>query len=291
MSEEYNSTNSGEQVEVVDPQESYTNEFEMVEETLEDDSQAEIVDQQESEEAEETEIPEESEVQKQTREDNHAARAARLKAEREAKAKAEEMIQKAKAESDARIANSGAINPYTNKPFQSVEELEEYGKKVREAELIEQSQKTGKSIEQLNQEAEDAEYIKKKRQEESEAAAKLLAQEKKKEFFANDLIDFIERFPDVDVEKLDNNQKFRKFCGSRYGKEPLGDLYENYIEIVSDAEKIANAKAKADTRNNRSTGSGNSGGPTLTASQKSELDRWNRENPDMAMTPKEFLER
>lgn len=96
------------------------------------------------------------------------------------------------------------------------------------------------------------------------------------------------RFPDVDIIKLEDNSAFRRFAGSRYGKESLADLYESYTRLVNEAE--AAAKAKSYAKASRATG-GSSGksGSALNTAQRDALRRWNESNPDMKMTEKEFL--
>lgn len=264
--EENNSTEvtevieSGEQAEVVDQQEERNSDFDMVEVT--DDSHDDAVDHHETEsgdeetESDKTDIAEgeteKADKEKQSRLDNQAARLARLKAERDARKAVTE-------EADRRIRESGAINPYTEKPFQSLKEFEEYGKRVKAAESGEEYHETP---EEPKNTAED--------------------------FFKDDLINFMESHPGVDVEALDNNPNFRKFCGTRYGREPLSNLYDDYVSLVSTAEKVGKAK---DTRAERSTGSGAAGGAVLSPAQRAALNDWNRHNPDMKMTAKEFLSR
>ena len=111
---------------------------------------------------------------------------------------------------------------------------------------------------------------------------------KQKEFLQADAADFMERYPSVDIIKLQGNADFREFCGSRFGKEPLGDLYESYMKLFGKAS----AKSKAESKAARGVGGGTgTAGSGLTAAQQKELDAWNRENPDMKMTAKEFLSR
>lgn len=257
--EENNSTEvtevieSGEQAEVVDQQEERNSDFDMVEVT--NDSHDDAVDHQsetEGTESDKTDTEDTEKSEKQSRLDNQAARLARLKAERDAK-------KAANAEADRRIRESGAINPYTEKPFQSLKEFEDYGKRVKAAESGEEYHPTP---------------------EEPKNAAE--------DFFKDDLINFLDSHPGVDVEALDNNPNFRKFCGTRYGKEPLSNLYDDYVSLVSTAEKVGKAK---DTRAERSTGSGAAGGAVLSPAQRAALNDWNRHNPDMKMTAKEFLSR
>ncbi len=288
---------SGEQTEVVDQSESYIPEDETLGVFGVIDSQDEVVDHQGSEEEAEgagesgdkTGSEGADQGKKQTHEDNAAAKAARIRAQREAQKALSEEKRRAQIEADRRIAESGVINPYTGMPFASVKEFEEYGSKVKTAELEKKARETGRTVEDLREEEENKAYIRKKRQEESEAADRAKQDEAEGEFFKNDLLDFMEKHPEVDVEKLDSNPVFRKFCGSRYGKEPLSDLYEAYADIVG--ESVRQGADRAQSRSNRSTGAGQPGGEKLTAQQKRDLERWNAENPEMAMTPKEFLSR
>ena len=99
-----------------------------------------------------------------------------------------------------------------------------------------------------------------------------------------------ERFPHVDILRLEQNSAFRRFAGSRYGKESLAQLYEDYSGLVAEAEKGAEVKAEA--KRSRLTGGSSGGrGGALSSSQREALRRWNDSNPDMKMTEKEFLER
>ncbi len=109
-------------------------------------------------------------------------------------------------------------------------------------------------------------------------------------FVKADLLDFMERYPQFgaeDMEALENNAQFRRFCGSRYGREPLAALYGDYLLVVQDAGKAAAERAAS--RNARSTGGGTAGGAALTPAQKRVLDAWNEANPEMRMTAKEYL--
>lgn len=214
----------------------------------------------------------------QSREENAAMRNMRLRAEAEAAA-AE------RAKTDEIIASSGGINPYTGKPFAGLEDFLEYAKKFREGQIAEEAEKSGRSVEEVTEEWDDRDYIRRMRTQEQNAAAK--QSDDVGEFLRRDVQDFVTRHPDVDVAQLENNPAFRKFCGSRFMKEPLADLYEDYLEIKGGAERAAVARSAS--RTERSTGGGTTGGTVLTPGQQSALDRWNEENPEMAMTAKEFM--
>ena len=115
--------------------------------------------------------------------------------------------------------------------------------------------------------------------------------ERQKDWIAQDAAAFVRVHPDVDISKLDANAKFRRFCGSRYGKEPLSELYADWQELVGE-EAAAKAVEKSAKKAERSTGAGGGGvSAGLTAAQQRELDEWNREFPHLKMTAKDFLER
>lgn len=268
---------------VVDPQD----ESRYEDDEILGDGQAEAVDPQEDSETETEEEPEPEEDPEpptpQSREENAAIRAARLKASKEAR-------EAAMREVDAEIAAAGIENPYTQKPFSSMKEFREYAAKVRRANLEEEAERTGKSIEVLEEEEANRKFLSSLRM---RAQTQEQAPEQEEEsFVARDLRDFVEKYPDMKdpdkLEALEKNKSFRRFCGSRFGKEPLAELYGSYLELVG--ESGAAAVAKAASKSGRSTGGGSSGGVTLTPSQQRELDAWNRQNPDMPMTAKEFMQ-
>lgn len=216
------------------------------------EEQTDVVDQEEEtgDSVETEDDGEDGAVNRQSREDNHAAKLARLKAERDA----ERAAKKQSEEVDRQIRESGAINPYTDKPFQSMQEFLDYGKKVSGKE--EEPSKPTEAHEEGN-------------------------------FIRDDLIDFMEKHPEVDVEKLENDKSFRRFAGSRFGREPLADLYDDYRDLVNESS----SRRKEDTRDRRSTGTGNTGGDRLSAAQRKELDAWNEAFPEMKMTANEFINR
>lgn len=218
----------------------------------------------------------------QTRQDNAAARAARIRAQRDAEAKVLQNV-------GERLAKSGLVNPYTHKPFTSVDEVEEYGKQVRQADIKRMAKETGRSEEEVAADLADREFVRQMRQKADGETARSKADRAQQEFIEKDVVDFVSRHPDVDLGKLENNESFRKFCGSRFGREPLGDLYDSFLEITGAAGQAAVAKQAG--RSARSTGGGSTGGTTMTPSQQKALDAWNAANPDMAMTAKEYLSR
>ena len=257
---EFENRFDGDQVDVVD----------QTEETHEDGGQAGVVDQQETED----------QKQAQTRAENAALKAARLQGSREAEARL-------RAQFDREIEESGAVNPETGKPFKSFQEFQAYGKKYQEELLEEQAEKTGRPIEELREEAANRAYISKQRKEAEAKKGQSSKQAEEQQRLIEDAMEFQRRHPNVDITELEKNPKFRKFAGNRLYKDSISDLYDDYLELVSDAQETG--RAQAGSKASRGTGGG-TGGETvrLTPAQQKELDEWNRENPGMKMTAAEF---
>lgn len=218
-------------------------------------------------------------AKKQSREENAAMRSIRLRAQQEAEA-AE------RARTDEIIASSGGVNPYTGKPFTGLQDFLDYTKKYRESAIREEAEKSGKTVEQVTEEMDDRDFVRNLRRQQAQQPTGAQDTDEMA-FLRQDVLNFVERHPDVDVAQLEQNQHFLKFCGSRFKKEPLADLYDAYQEFRGGVEKAAVVKAASKAE--RSTGGGTSGGTALTPSQQSMLDAWNRENPDMPMTAKDFF--
>lgn len=211
--------------------------------------------------------------QKQTRQEDARYAAARRAGKREA----EEAI-------TARIKASRIPDPRKEGAFlESLESVEAYGQSLNRARLEREAQKSGKSVADLEQE-----------EREREAGRKLLKEredaESNSRFIQEDIRAFREAFPAVDLAKLDENKSFRRFCGTRYGREPLAELYADFLDVVGGAEKSAGVKAESKSERSTGSGSGQTGGG-LTAEQRARLEEWNRENPGMKMTEKEFMAR
>lgn len=217
----------------------------------------------------------------QSREENAAIRAARLRERAEAE-------RRAKTAADEKIASAGIVNPYTGKPFRTLEEWTEYGKRYREAKIAEEAKRTGRTVEELTEEQENRELLSELRRQKKDKAEADEKKRKNLEFAIADIKDFREAYPDVDVRALTENRAFLRFAGSRYGKEPLAELYADFFDLVSDAGKAA--VIKNESKAARGTGGG-SGGEGLTKAQAEALREWNAANPDMQMTAKEFLKR
>lgn len=212
---------------------------------------------------------------------------ASMKAARQSGEKAgEERANKAHAK---RIADMRLPNP--EKPgsyFSSVEEMEEYSRNYRRSQAEVRAKREQRSVEEILEEDENRAFLTQQRKA-AEASGKSKSDDDRRSTLAAHVAEMRQRYPDVDIAKLDSNPSFRKFAGSRYGKESLADLYEGFVELVGSAKQAAAVQKQSKTERSTGGASGKSSG-TLTTAQKAELQRWNENNPDMKMTEKEFLE-
>lgn len=234
-------------------------------------------------EAEGAESSESPERDRQSQEDNRRYQAAR---------KAGEQVgyQRAMDEVNKRIAKTGMRDPETGETFASIDGLENYAKAVRDKRIRKQAEETGRSVQEITEEEDARDYLAEKKAEERAKKKEADEEEEIKAWISQDVASFREEYPEVDVAKLSENKSFRKFCGSRLGREPMADLYADWLDLVGSAQEAA--VAKKESKASRSTGTGGgSGSETLTAAQQRDLDEWNRNYPNMKMTAKEFLSR
>jgi len=226
----------------------------------------------------------EAESADQQRAFNAAMAAARRRAERDTEARI-------RRQTDEDIAAMQIPNP--TKPgsyFTSKKDLEDYSGALRRADAERRARADGRSVEEVLEDDADRAFVRSQRAAAKKAEDAVRAKRETDEFIAADIEEMQQRHPDVDIAALDVNPAFRKFVGSRYGKEKLADLYDDFIAIVGNAS--AAAAARVSGKQERATGSGDvGGGGTLTSAQRAALKEWNTEHPEMAMTEKEFLER
>lgn len=73
-----------------------------------------------------------------------------------------------------------------------------------------------------------------------------------------ELAEFNTKYPDIDLDKLAENEKFNKFVKRSNVNLSLTEIYEDYVELIGDTEKAAIAKVKSNLE--RSTSSGKAKG-------------------------------
>ena len=224
-----------------------------------------------------------AEPARQSREENARYQAARKAGEDAGYRRAQDRFRKAFARLGMTEDGGGAID--------SLDGLEAYADRARSRRIKAAAEESGRTVEELEEEEDAKEAIREQKREKAEREKSDAAKRRQSEWVRSDAEKFIAAHPDVDLAKLDANAKFRKFCGSRYGREPLSQLYEDWQEFAGE-EAAAKAVGKAAEKDDRSTGAGTGGtSEGLTAAQQRALDEWNREYPQMKMTAKEFLKR
>ena len=255
--------------------------------TPEEGSEGGVVTAETGAEAEETageKKQEAAEPARQSREENARYQAARKAGESAGFRRAEERYQNA-------LAKLGLSDPDGGGAIDSLDVLESYADKARAARLKKAAAESGRTVQDLEEEEDAKEVVRQKKRERDEKEKAEAEAKRRRDWVAQDAAAFLRDNPDVDLAKLDANAKFRRFCGSRYGREPLSELYADWKELVGE-EAAAKAVEKSDAKAERSTGAGGGGvSAGLTAAQQRELDEWNREFPHLKMTAKDFLER
>lgn len=222
----------------VEPEENTTTneeEFEFTEETTENESKEE---ESTEEVKEETKKDEKSEDKVQTKEENSKYAQARRKAEAETEAKVKEAYQKGRMESFV-----GRLNPYTNTIINDETDIQVY-------ENMYALEKMGK-----DPVADYAGYVAdKQRQEQKEKEE----QEKLKQEAENDVTEFTEKYPDVNLSELLENETFKDYIEGK--RKSLITLYENYKKMENSFRTKAVDVAKQTIANSQATpGSLNSG--------------------------------
>lgn len=223
-----------------------------------DDAQEDVVDSQDDDEVDETP------KKKQPRDEQSAYARLRKKAEADAQKKLADELATLKAEMLAEKTKKQEAEDEAKWEAEAEEQglPIDFYKKVKRMELaLEQSKK--KKSETNN--------------------AELSAKE--------DLDNFRAKYPDVDINKvISSDPRFRRFSRKTLGSEPLTEIWADYTEFIGETETAALKRAVR--RAERSTSSADTTSSyKLTAAQRADLDQWNKENPSMKMTAKEFLQR
>ena len=181
---------------------------------------------------------------------------------------------------DKEIAAYGVLDG-EGKPITTRKELSAFLRATGESQLSARAKAAGKSVdEQRTEEDERARGRKAKQEEDSRA--------ERQERAAEQVAELREAYPKVDVISLLDDGNFKSFCGSRFGKESLLELYESYQELV-----VENRKAESrEEKKSRSTGSGSGAesGGALSSREERDRQEWNRRYPNMKMSAKEWSE-
>ncbi len=220
----------------------------------------------------------------QSHEDNRRYQAARRQGDRSG-------YERGTREYNARIAKLGMRNPADGSLITDLDGLEAYSKAARHERIRQRAADEGRPEAEIEEEEANREFITSQRKAAEDSGRKRSAEQKQREWIQEDAENFMDRFPDVDLAALDNNRAFLRFCGTRYGREPLADLYQDWLELAGDAERTAQEKSRGKQARETGAGSRSGAAESLTAAQQRELDEWNRAYPGLKMTAKEFLTR
>ena len=205
--------------------------------TTEDVNDIEFTDTKEAEET-----PKAKEEVKPQQDNSENARR-RREAERQAELK--------KARYDAIKEAVDGVNPFTNQPIEDDIDVEEY------LAMKEIKKQGGDPLTDYSK------YHKDKQKEEARIAEQKLKDE---EWIENDYKDFKSKHPQVDLDKLAEDDAFMKFAEELVGKKPMAEIYDSYQDLVSKirkeennaaARQVANAKATPGSLTSSETDSSN----------------------------------
>ena len=180
----------------------------------------------------------------QTKEQNSENARRRREAERQAE------LERAKAavREQTIIETLGGKNPYTNEEMKDHADVEEY-LAMREIE-----KNGGDPI---------SDYSKFHKQKEKEKSEQVKKAEDEKEWYRKDHEAFVTKYPEVNLDNLIKDNAFQKYAGGKVGVVPLTEIYEGFMEIVSEYEKKTKQMAKQMLANQKaSPGSLSSTNPT-----------------------------
>lgn len=218
----------------------------------------------------------------QSHEDNQRFRAMRKRYEAQIKEAYARGRKEEGEERDREIESWGMSDG--EKPIANQKDMKAYREAVRRAQLKQRAEAEGRDLAELEEEDANRRYLTAQRR-----AAEKKPEADPGEWMRSDLQAFAAEHPEIKdmkgfLEELESNELFNDFAGDRLGRVSLNELYDSFRRVTG---RVIEAKKSKD---DRATGAGSGGtGEKLTASQQRELDEWNRNYPQMKMTPKEFL--
>lgn len=167
-----------------------------------------------------------------------------------------EKASKADYEDLKEIADSLEVYGYTGSVADKKALFKQHAEAKRQAEAVEaleeEAIKSGSSPEMLARLKKAEELLEKIQEKEQKQQQEMENKQKVDEAWNQQTALFQEKYPDVDMPKLAENERFMKFL--RSSTLPFVEAYEDYIDLVGGAEKAAVEKIKAN--DDRSTFSG-----------------------------------
>lgn len=193
---------------------------------------------------ESTEKVEETTKAVQSKEDNRAAKNARIQAQKEANEKFEKIRKEAyeqglkQGKIDTYI---GKQNPYTNKVIKDAVDVEEY------LTMYDLDSQGKNPIEDYN------EMQKEKRRAEVKAQLEKEEKDKQEKFFEDDARNFIDEYGQEKLQELLKDKNFDKFSRGKIGNQSLTEIYSDYQELINTFNQKSVETAKTLIANNSST--------------------------------------
>lgn len=173
---------------------------------------------------------------KQTQSKEQNSQNARRRREAERNAEIQRVQQEAR--NKAIIDALDGVNPYTNEEMKDSLDVEEY------LAMKEIAKSGGDPI---------GDYAKSQKQKQRQQAESQKQKEQSKEWYTNNRNEFIKKYPDVDINKLVDDENFIAYVGGRGSTETLVKLYEGYTELSNRIRKQLQDKEKQQLANSKAT--------------------------------------
>lgn len=211
-----------------------------IEETTKENVVEETETEVEEESAEEEEVSNETEIDEEERK----RRAYYAEKKRQAKAAKQQELEIV----EAKIGN---VNPFTGLKIEDDGDKQEYEEML----LAKEKGYNPKDVTQMSKFRKEQRMTNRISELEKQAQ-EFKAQEEERIFIQEDKLKFKEAYPEVDLADLvNNNDKFASFAKGRVGKEPLADIYKDFLEQAEQYQAEAeNAKNEALARVKSSPG-------------------------------------
>lgn len=249
------------------------------------DEEVEIIDDDNAEEEAESESEQKQALAKKTKKPGKPVQPAAENAKYAAARKEAEQKQREAESKLNKILDAFGVKSYAELAALSPELSE-----VEKNELTKEATDTGENVEQLIERKQLKKLLELHNAKEAARVAELERDKEAKAKAAADLAEFKETFPNINADALFKDEDFMDYADGKIGRRTLVELYNSYMRLSN--KSATAARYRADSRAERATGTGKTGEKVvITREQAIMLAQWNRDNPDMKMTAKEFLNR
>ena len=197
----------------------------------------EFEDSEETDESREKSTEDDKKVKGETKSEE------RIKSDRETefarkRRERERRLELNKARVEAVIEAMGGINPYTNERMEDSEDVEEYL-------LMKKIEKDGGDP--------VSDYSKALKADRKRKYSERVQRVNQEKWYEDDREKFVKEHPNIDLDELIRNERFKRFASGKVGAQPLSDIYEDYLAFESDIENTAKRKAAQIIANGKSS--------------------------------------